>query len=185
MPHLRLALATGGLLLALPALASCGFDYPTERVNTVGAGVTDRDGQVDVGGAKIVAGQADSGTLIAALTNNSEDTDISLTGITGGDEGEIEADADFQPIEITAEDHVNLAALAEADQGVTVSGDFEAGDFVTVTLDFDNGESVTMDVPVMKPCYQLEGLDNTQKAPATDPLYSCDAAEDSEAPAEH
>ena len=49
MPHLRLALAAGGLLLAVPALASCGFDYPTERVNTVGAGVTNRDGTVDVG----------------------------------------------------------------------------------------------------------------------------------------
>ena len=62
MPHLRLALAAGGLLLAVPALASCGFDYPTERVNTIGAGVTVRDADVDVTGTLIVSGQPDSGT---------------------------------------------------------------------------------------------------------------------------
>ncbi len=72
MPHLRLALAAGGLLLAVPALASCGFDYPTERVNTVGAGVTNREGTVDIGGSLVVSAQPDSGTLIGALSNTSD-----------------------------------------------------------------------------------------------------------------
>ena len=70
MPHLRLALAAGGLLLAVPALASCGFDYPTERVNTVGAGVTNRRGHRRHRRALVVAAQPDSGTLIGALSNN-------------------------------------------------------------------------------------------------------------------
>jgi len=183
MPHLRLALAAGGLLLAVPALASCGFDYPTERVNTVGAGVTNHEATVDVGSAVIVAGQADSGTLIGTLSNNEEDADRSLTTLSGGEKGEITAD-EHAAVEIPAGGHINLATLAADDDGITVSGDFDAGDFVTVTFVFDNDESVTMEIPVVKPCYQFEGLDNTAKEPSTEPLYSCEAGE-LEAPAEH
>lgn len=182
MPHLRLALAAGGLLLAVPALASCGFDYPTERINTVGAGVTDRDAEVDATGLLIVAGQPDSGTLIGTLSNN-VDSDRSLVALTGGEEGQLEADQ-RQPIDIPARGFVNLATLAEEGDGVTLTGDFDAGDFVTITLSFDNDESVTMEIPVMKPCYQYEGLDNTSDQPSTEPLYSCEAGEP-EAPAEH
>jgi copper(I)-binding protein len=182
MPHLRLALAAGGLLLAVPALASCGFDYPTERINTVGAGVTDRDAEVDATGLLIVAGQPDSGTLIGTLSNN-VDEDRTLVSLTGGEEGDVQAD-ERKPVDIPARGHVNLATLAEADAGITVSGDFDAGDFVTVTLSFDNDETVTMEIPVMKPCYQYEGLDNTSDEPSTEPLYSCEAGEP-EAPAEH
>jgi copper(I)-binding protein len=189
MPHLRLALAAGGLLLAVPALSSCGFDYPTERVNTVGAGVTDRDNEVDVAGAVIVAGQSDSGTFIGTLANNTED-DIRLTSLTGGEKGSIEPDS-FKPVDVPGRGHQNLATLAEEGDGITVTGDFEAGDFVTVTLDFDNDESVTMELPVVKPCYQFEGLDTSQTADEAgedteeDPRYSCEVAESPEAPAEH
>jgi copper(I)-binding protein len=183
MPHLRLALAAGGLLLAVPALASCGFDYPTERVNTVGAGVTDHAGEVDVAGALIVAGQSDSGTLIGALSNNSSDTDISLVSITGGEDGAVEADG-FEPVELAPHSHVNLADLAEEEAGITVSGEFDAGDFVDVTFTFDNDESVSLEIPVMKPCHQYEGLDNTQRSTETEPLYTC-AEDHTEAPAEH
>jgi hypothetical protein len=172
MPHLRLALAAGGLLLAVPALASCGFDYPTERVNTVGAGVTVRDADVDVTGTLIVSGQPDSGTLIGGLSNNVEE-DITLTEIAGGEKGNIEPD-EFEPVEIAAAGHVNLAALAEADEGITVSGDFVAGDFVTITFTFDNDQSVTTEIPVMKPCYEFEGLDITSEEPSDDPLYTCE-----------
>jgi len=189
MPHLRLALAAGGLLLAVPALSSCGFDYPTERVNTVGAGVTEREASVDVAGALIVAGQSDSGTLIGTLANNSED-DVSLTTLTGGDKGSIEADS-FKPVVVPGRGHQNLATLADEGDGVTVTGDFDAGDFVTVTLDFDNDESVTVELPVVKPCYQYEGLDISQADgegaddSETDPRYSCEVAESPEAPEEH
>jgi len=183
MPHLRLALAAGGLLLAVPALSSCGFDYPTERVNTVGAGVTAHDAKVDVGSALIVAGQADSGTLIGTLSNNTEDP-ISLTSMTGGENGSITADQ-RDAIEVPAQGHVNLATLAEDGEGLTVTGEFDAGDFVTVTLEFDNNESVTMEIPVMKPCYQFEGLDNTSDEPSTEPLYQCGPADDEVVPAEH
>lgn len=189
MPHLRLALAAGGLLLAVPALSSCGFDYPTERVNTVGAGVTEREGTVDVSGAVIVAGQPDSGTFIGALANNSAD-DISLTAISGGGDQAVEAD-EFGPVEVPGRGHQNLATLAEEGDGITVTGDFDAGDFVTVTLDFSNDEAVILEVPVVKPCYQFEGLDISQadaegdESAEADPRYSCEATEGTEAPAEH
>ncbi|HWM74489.1 MAG TPA: hypothetical protein VNQ53_12145 [Nocardioides sp.] len=180
MPHLRLALAAGGLLLAVPALASCGFDYPTERVNTVGAGVTDREGTVDAAGTLVVAAQPDSGTLIGGLSNNSAES-ISLVSVTG-EEGGVTVD-EFEPVEVPGRGHVNLATLVEEDAGITLSGSFNAGDFVTVVLGFDNDESVTVEIPVMKACYQYEGLDVSGEG-SEDPLYSCEAAE-SEAPAEH
>jgi hypothetical protein len=184
MPRMRLALASGVLLLAVPALASCGFDYPTDRVNTVGAGVSDRDGTVDVVGALIVAGQSDSGTLIGALASNDEENPISLVSISGGDDGALQADA-FEPIELSPLGHFNLASLAEEDEGITVSGDFDAGDFVDVTFTFDNDESVSVEIPVMKPCDQYEGLDNTQQGTSeAEPLYTC-ASDGAEAPAEH
>jgi hypothetical protein len=124
------------------------------------------------------------GSPTATLSNNDETDSHTLTAITGGDEGSIQAD-DFDPIEIAPGGHVNLADLAEADKGITVTGDFDAGDFVTIKLDFDNDESVTMHIPVMKPCYQLEGLDNTEEQPSTEPLYSCVAGGESESPDEH
>jgi len=182
MPHLRLALAASGLLIAVPVLASCGFDYPTERVNTVGAGVTDREGDVDVAGTLLVAGQADSGTLIGALSNNTDEA-ITLTSVTGGEKGTVKAD-EFEPIEVPGHGHVNLATLAAADEGITVAGDFDAGDFVTITLAFDDDQSISMEIPVMKPCFQYEGLDNTAEEASEEPRYSCETAAP-EAPAEH
>ncbi len=182
MRNLRLAFAACGLLLAVPALSSCGFDYPTERVNTVGAGVTNQEAAVDVVGAVIVAGQPDSGTLIGTLSNNGADP-ISLGAMTGGEKGEITADQ-RDPIKVPGYGFVNLATLAEEGEGVTVTGDFDAGDFVTITLAFDNDESVTMEIPVVKPCYQFADLDNTSDEPSTDALYACGPA-DAEVPAEH
>ena len=181
MPHLRLALAAGGLLLAVPALTSCGFDYPTERVNTVGAGVTVHEGAVDVTGALVVAGQPDSGTLIGGLSNNTDEA-ITLVSMSG-EEGGVSFD-EFEPVEVADRGHVNLATLAEDDEGITLSGSFNAGDFVTVIFDFDNDQSITMEIPVMKPCYQFEGLDNTSEEVSEEPLYSCEPAEFEE-PAEH
>ncbi len=179
MPHLRLALAAGGLLLAVPALASCGFDYPTERVNTVGAGVTNREGTVDIGGSLVVSAQPDSGTLIGALSNTSDDP-ISLESVTG-EEGGVEVD-EFEPVEVPGRGHVNLATLAEDDEGLIVSGSFEAGDFVTVTFNFDNDQSISIDVPVMKPCYEYEDIDGSGEG-SDDPRYACEV--EPETPAEH
>ena len=63
MPHLRPTairhhLRASALLLALvPAaatLTSCGFDYPTDRVNTIAGGTNNRDHSVDALGIRVI-----------------------------------------------------------------------------------------------------------------------------------
>ena len=182
MPHLRLALAAGGLLLAVPALTSCGFDYPTERVNTIGAGVTVQEGDVDVTGALVVAGQPDSGTLIGGLSNN---TDGAITLVSmSGEEGGVSFD-EFEPVEVPDRGHVNLATLAEADEGITLSGSFNAGDFVTVILDFDNEPVHHRGDPGDEALLPVRRAGQpTSEEVSEEPLYSCEPAEFDE-PAEH
>ena len=47
--NLRRTLATVAASLALvSALAACGFNYPTDRINNITAGANDRDGTVNV-----------------------------------------------------------------------------------------------------------------------------------------
>ncbi len=182
MPHLRLALAAGGLLLAVPALSSCGFDYPTERVNTVGAGISEREGQVDALGMSVISGERGSGNLIGTLSNNDQDGDDALVAVTGAGESEVTAD-DFEPVEVAPGGFVNLATLVEEGEPIQLTGDFAAGDFIVLTLEFENSESLTMNVPVDKPCYKYEGLapeNSTPDVEDTD-LYECAP---SEAPAE-
>ena len=66
-------LVAGALVLALPLLGSCGFNKATDQEYTQAAGINDRDGDVDVLSAVIVAAQPDSGTFVASLSNNSPD----------------------------------------------------------------------------------------------------------------
>src|SRR5690349_21028610 len=103
----NIALALGVLVLAAPVLSSCGFDYATDRVNTVASGVNNRDKTVDVLGAVVVAAQPDSGTFIATLSNNSQTKSASLTSITGSGGNTVSAD-DFAPIDVAPGGMVNL-----------------------------------------------------------------------------
>ncbi|HWJ11998.1 MAG TPA: hypothetical protein VNS46_21625 [Nocardioides sp.] len=150
MPHLR-PTAIAGLLLALvPAaatLSSCGFDYPTDRVNTIAAGKNNRDHSVDALGIRVLASAQGEGRLIGALANNNDD-EASLDSVSSP-EGIVEA-ATFKPIEVAGRGTVNLASLAPID----LTGDFTAGDVVTLDLTFSTGETATLDVPVVKNCFQ-------------------------------
>jgi hypothetical protein len=151
-----LRLVAGALVLALPLLASCGFDKATNKVYTPAAGTNNRDGQVDVLAAVVVAGQPDSGTFIASLSNNSTTEDDSFTGVQGsGEWSDLTVGEVSSGIDLPARGFVNLA---DGD-GVPVSGDFGAGDVVELTLTFDSGQSTTMDVPVVFACDAYEGLD--------------------------
>lgn len=155
----NIALAAGALLLAAPNLSSCGFNYATDRVNTPAAGVNNHDKTVDVLNAVIVAAQPNSGTFIATFSNNSATDAASFTDLTGAAGNTLTAD-DFDPIEIAAAGAVSLATAG----GVRVNGTFIAGNFLPVTIGFANGESVVMNIPVVTPCHQFEGLDD---APST------------------
>jgi hypothetical protein len=161
-PRRSLRLVAGALVLALPLLGSCGFDKATDKVYTPAAGTNDRDGDVDVLSAVIVAAQPDSGTFIASLSNNESDKDFQLTGVAGsGDSADLKVDPSALTVAVPARGFVNLV-----DQDpITVSGDFEAGQVEQLTLTFDSGDTTTMSVPVVYACNAYEGLDVSQQQP--------------------
>ena len=160
MPHLR-PTAIAGLLLALvPAaatLSSCGFDYPTDRVNTIAAGANNRDHSVDALGIRVLATAKGEGRLIGALSNNYDD-DASLESVSSPD-GTAQA-ADFKAIEVAGRGTVNLA---DADP-IDLTGDFTAGDVITLDLTFSTGETASLDVPVVKNCFQYTQVPTPEAA---------------------
>lgn len=144
----RPALLAASALLAGSLLGGCGFDYATDRVNTISAGVNDREGTIDVLGAVVIAGQDDVGVFAATLVNKDLEQEVSFDSLTeteqvaGGEPGET--------VEIPPGGRANLFETG----GVDVTGAFAAGDFVDVTLTFDNGQVTTMTIPVVTPCHQ-------------------------------
>lgn len=164
MQHLtrKLTLATATLALTVPALASCGFDYATDRYYTPGVGANERSGSVDVLAGVIVSAEDGSGTFVASFSNNSTEKATTFDSIGGDVTG-----SSFKPIRIPAGGLVNLA---DPPADVTVEGDFQAGDFVPVSLTFGTGEEITLDVPVVANAGEYAGLDDgpvtTTEAPA-------------------
>lgn len=167
----RGTLRTGALLLALlPAaatLASCGFDYPTDRVNTIAAGVNERATSVDALGIRILATAQGEGRLIGSLANNNAGS-ASLQEVSSP-EGKVTAPG-FTPVEVDGGALVNLADLPS----ISLSGDFTAGQVVPLDLSFSTGESARLRVPVVKPCYQYTQVPS-ETAPSE--AASDDAAE--------
>jgi hypothetical protein len=157
----RLALAVGALVLAVPGVASCGFNYATDRENTVANGTSDKSGEVDVLNALIVSSADGSGTFIATLSNNSATDTIRMDSLSFGTNSTSQV-ASFEPIEVKPQAVVNLAD----DQGIKVTGDFKAGDFVALTVGFDNGESADMKVHVVVADDEYEGYDNGTGSPS-------------------
>ncbi|GAA1529511.1 hypothetical protein [Nocardioides humi] len=179
MPHLRRSALAGLLLAVVPAtaLGGCGFDYPTDRVNTIAGGVNDRSGDVDALGIRVLATAQGEGRLIGSLSNNlretaSLDAVSSSAGITAGA---------FEPVEVAGRGTVNLATAAV----VPLTGDFTAGDVVPLELTFSDGTTLSLDVPVVKPCFQytqvptdLPSEDRSASAKATDGEAADVAAEE-------
>lgn len=141
------AIAAGLLLLAAPILSSCGFNAATDRVNTISTGVNDRDGQIDVLGAAIIAGADNAGLLVGTLANNSTEEPDTLSAVAGA-----VSPVDFTSVEVPAAGAADLFDLG----GISVAGEFSVGQFVSINLTFDGGQSNTLNVPVVKPCYQYD-----------------------------
>jgi hypothetical protein len=160
-PH-RLALYAGALVLAVPVLASCGFDQATDRVNTIVNGTSDQDGVVDVLNAMVVSSEEGSGTFIATLSNNSPVDAISLDSLSFGSDATVQV-AGFDPVEVPPHGLVNLA---DVEQGIKVAGEFGAGEFINLTLGFSNGEAAEMQVPVVTEDGDYTGLDNGTGVPS-------------------
>jgi hypothetical protein len=165
----RLLVAAGAVLLAAPALTSCGFDYATDRVYTPGVGTNDRDGSVDVLAAVVVSAEDGSGTLVASFSNDDETAPASVETIAGAGDGASLEVGEFAPIEIPAG---GLVSLADAEEPVVVTGDFVVGQFLTLTFTFGDGTSAEMDVPSVTDCYEYAGLDGS--AESATPAGECE-----------
>src|SRR5215203_336585 len=86
----NLALSLGALVLAVPGISACGFNYATDRDYTPGNGPNDQQGTVDVLNAVVVSGEQGSGTFVASLSNNSPDEAVSLESRSFGSNSTIE-----------------------------------------------------------------------------------------------
>ena len=161
----------GALLLATAAaLSSCGFDYATDRVNTLTAGTFDRSADVDILNAVVVSEYPGSGTLLGLLAQRADvDEPGVLTSVTTNVS---EEPPEFEPVQVPVGGSVQLS-----EAGIRIDGDYEAGDFIDVTFTFENGEEVVLGVPVMAPCHEYEGLDDAPGGPSSGDPYSCEIEE--------
>ena len=160
----RLVPVAMALVLSAPVLASCGFDYATNRVNTISMGINDRSGDVDVIGAVVVSSQPGSGTFVSTLVNNDASEAVSLDSAAGDADSTLTVE-DFDPVEIAPRGRVTLPP----DGQVTLTGDFSPGDFLTLQLTFSTGEQTSFELPVVPGCRQWEGLDSSEEALALEP----------------
>ena len=158
--------------LALLGVTGCGFGPATQEQYTPAPGANDRDSEVDVLNAVVVAAQPGSGTFIASLANNSSTDSVTFTGVSGA-EGNAVVAGEFAEIEIEPQSLVNL----EEEGGPTLTGEFGAGNFVPLSVTFADAETVTLDVPVVKACGDFLGLDDTAGESEAEEAYSCELGE--------
>jgi hypothetical protein len=141
----RPRLAAAFLVILVPALGACGFNYQTDQVYQPSVGVNNRQGVVDVLGAVVVSGTAGSGTFVASLDNKSQTKSETLTGITGADGVEVTL---VKQVEVPPGQLVNLADMGVA----SVKGEsIQAGGFARLTLQFENGQSAQVNAPIVAP----------------------------------
>jgi hypothetical protein len=157
----NLALSIAALVLALPGVTACGFNYATDRDYTPANGVNDRSGLVDVLNAVIVSSTEGSGTFITSLSNNTRTETISLDSLSFVADPTAQV-APFSPIAVKPRGLVNLADGL----GIKVQGEFKTGDFVPVSVGFDNGETADIRVLVVTADDEYTGLDNGKGTPA-------------------
>lgn len=146
--NVRRSLAAAALVLAAPALSSCGVNFgaQTNQVYNPSAGVDERSGSVDVLNALIVSGTDGSGTVIASLVNNDQVQADSLRRVSGaGSDSSVKVTPGGETA-IPASGLLNLAT----DGQITARGErVVPGNFVEITFSFDRGMPATVKVPVV------------------------------------
>ena len=150
-------------LVATATLTACGFDYPTDRINNLTAGVDYRDGSVDILNAVVVAKQANSGTFIATFINSDPKDPVALQSVSGDNTAIGTTQA--TPFTLQPGTLRNLAT----DGGIPVNGTFALGQFVSLSFQFDDGETANIQVPVVVDDGQWAGLDISTPSPSTSP----------------
>jgi hypothetical protein len=141
----RPRLAAASLVILVPALGACGFNYQTDKVYQPSVGVNNRQGTVDVLGAVVVSGSAGSGTFVASLDNKSGSKIQTLTGITGTDGVQVNL---VKQVQVPPGALVNFADMGVA----SVTGQaIQAGGFARLTLEFGSGQSARVNAPIVAP----------------------------------
>jgi len=157
----RIALASGALLVA-GTLSSCGFNNATDQIYVSSAGVSSRQGPVDVLSAVVVSAEDGSGTLIATFSNNSTEEAEQVADIAAGDADTTLKVIGFEPIKLGPSGFVNLADVDGLNEGPAVTGDnIEAGGYVDLVFSFGTAEPVELSVPVVREDDSYEGLDRS------------------------
>lgn len=154
----RLAIAV--LVATLPVLTACAanFSAQTQQQYQPAVGTDDRDGDVYVINAVIVADQAGNGTVVTTLI--SQQSDDYLQGFSAEDSkggalktnklpaitGSQDPNAPSNGIALPAQQSVKIPD----DGALQVSGDtITPGTFATLTLTFVEAAPATIDVPVV------------------------------------
>jgi hypothetical protein len=161
---------TAAALIAVPLLASCGFNYNTDLVSDNVTGTSDRTNVVDVLAATIVASGPDEGTFVANLSNNDQEAGAVFESLEGSTADPVTAN-DFAAVSIPPGGYVNLADGYD----ITVSGSFGVGDVVTLSIGFADGSTSTLGVPVVRACGEYAGLDPAAPASPVSPGASSSA----------
>jgi hypothetical protein len=144
----RRSLAAAVLVLAAPALSSCGgnFNQQTNQIYNPAEGVDDRSGKVDVLNALVVSTENGSGTVIATFVNNNRVREDSLRSIAGaGSDSELEV----TPGGPTAIPAGGLLNLAERGRNFVTGERVRPGYFVELTFTFQQGTAITVKAPVV------------------------------------
>ena len=157
-------------LLAVP-LSAC-TTHTTDFVYTPAQGTNDRDGQVDVLNALVVAGSEGEGRFIAGLANNSPTEADGLSGITAVDSAEgVTIAIESGDTDIPASGFLQLADPESAN--VVVSGEeVAAGGYVRLRLEFDNAEPVEVNVPVVAAGEDFAGVTSGPSEPTESPTVA-------------
>lgn len=139
------------MVILLPSLGACGFNYQTDKVYQPGVGADNHKGTVNVLGGVVVSPGDAQGTFVASLVNTDLKEPQKLTSITG-DGVQVKLKA---PISVEPDSLVNLA-----DSGaVGVTGeDIEPGNYVRLSLEFESGQKVDLNTPVVSNVEEYAGV---------------------------
>ncbi len=180
----KFATAVGVAALAVP-LASCGFDYATDQSYNPAVGINEREDDIDILNTVVVTGQSGSGTLVAALANNSNDEADAdaLVGIAPAEGTDVTV-TEIEPIQLGPEGFVQLG-----EEDIHLTGTVEPGDVLPLTFSFESGLEIETGAAVVTNCDEFEGYDTSagggSSEPSEEPMGSADHEESGESEESH
>lgn len=161
---LRRRLGSAALLLLVPLIAACGFNYQTDKPYQSAAGTENRSGQVYILNAMVVTVSGGKGTFAGTLVNENQTRADKLVSITGPT-----ISGSTTQVSLPPNSAVDLAKTGQ----ITISGpDIKPGNFVPMTFEFANGQSTQMQVPVFSRTGFLANVALPSSSPTGSPSSS-------------